>query len=585
MITIDLFKEESKVYFNFKQTIVTWGLLKKQRRRRQPFKTSLLAQPVIIIQSRILTMILYINRAPPLTHYAPIIKPSKRQRITCNSSNSASSQPHIAVIGAGAAGLAAAYFAAESGAVRVTLVEKTPEAGKKILISGGTRCNVLPGSVDPATDYFTESSASALRSIFSRWSLDDCRDWISDPNQIGIELAYEEETNKLFPASNEAREVRDRLVSACKRRGVTFMPSAAIEDLHLVDNYSTSAGNTSENPLGKHGPSWECLLLSNSSGGTNNDNSSLKTKLTADRIILATGGKSFPGLGTIGTGYEILKKLGHELHQPYAALTPLLGTHPGHEVNGEQLPGLSVYSAELSIKQPKLTDVNRSTSNGTTSGSKISKKPIGSSSNKKKRGKTLISERTALLLTHRGFSGPAAMDLSHYFSMAEERKDPAPKFLISWIKEMDRKAWEQALTDFGGSGSVLVVNILKRNGVPARLADALCAQAGVVPGRKLPELRKEERIKLLEALTACELQVKGHEGYPKAEVTGGGVPLNELNCATMESKVAPGVHICGELCDVHGRIGGFNFYWAWCSGRLAGLGAAAAVAKAGEEKQ
>ena len=519
-------------------------------------------------------MNVYIHGATLPAHNASPIRSPKRQRINHVTCNSASSHPHIAVLGAGAAGLTAAYFAAEPG-VRVTLIEKTPEAGKKILISGGTRCNVLPGSVDPATDYFTESSASALRSIFSRWSLDDCRDWISDPNQVGIELAYEEQTNKLFPSSNKAKEVRDRLVAACKRRGVIFMPSTAIMDLQLANyNAHTSKGNSTR-------PRWECIL--NNTGDT-----SSKITVTADHVILATGGKSFPTLGTIGTGYEILKRLGHSLHAPYAALTPLLGNHPG----GEQLPGLSMYTAELSVKQPKIRINIRDTTNCSTvlssgddsrTASKNSKTKPRMQAKRNHQPKTLTAERTALLLTHRGFSGPSAMDLSHYFSMAEERDAPAPKLLISWIKDMDTQAWEKAFTDVGGNGGVLVLNILKRHGVPARLADALCVHAGVLPGRTLPELRKEERIRLLEALNAFELQVTGHEGYPKAEVTGGGVPLNELNCATMESKIAPGLHICGELCDVHGRIGGFNFYWAWCSGRLAGLGAAKAALAVVEE--
>ena len=96
--------------------------------------------------------------------------------------------------------------------------------------------------------------------------------------------------------------------------------------------------------------------------------------------------------------------------------------------------------------------------------------------------------------------------------------------------------------------------------------------------RKLSELKKGERAALVQVLTQYSLPVDAHEGYAKAEVTGGGVPLNELNCSTMESRLLPGVYVCGELADVFGRIGGFNFYWAWVSGRLAGLAAAEAAA-------
>jgi predicted flavoprotein YhiN len=121
-----------------------------------------------------------------------------------------------------------------------------------------------------------------------------------------------------------------------------------------------------------------------------------------------------------------------------------------------------------------------------------------------------------------------------------------------------------------------VGTLLRRHGVRERLADALCAQAGV-EGRRMCELKKGERQALLVLLTAYPLPVAGHEGYKKAEVTGGGVPLSEVDCRSMESRVLPGLHLCGEVLDVFGRIGGFNFYWAWCSGRLAGLGAAGAA--------
>lgn len=484
--------------------------------------------------SQAFAMAILIQPPQPLASIAFSARPSKRIRltpVTCSAE-----KPHVAVVGGGAAGLAAAYFAADSGA-QVTVLEKNADPGKKILISGGTRCNILPAAVDLATDYFTESSTSALRSIFSRWSLEDCEQWLSDPSQIGIELSLEEETQKLFPASNDAKEVRDRLVDACKQRGVTFIPSAALVD--LAPSTSTDSKGT-----------WACIYDNGAPGN--------RKILEADRVIMATGGKSFPALGTIGTGYEILRRLGHTLHSPYAALTPLLGRHPG----AEQLPGLSIYTAQLSLAE-----------SGSSGNTKSGGKKKG-----RNRPKSHTAERTALLLTHRGFSGPAAMDLAHFYSMAQERGQTLPQFSVSWIQDMDKATWEQELTSLaaakGGGGASPVTSVLRRHGVPARLADALCAQANIPVGRKLSEMRKEEKSGLLEALTACTLDVTGHEGYPKAEVTGGGVPLNHLDCAVMESRVLPGVHVCGELCDVHGRIGGFNFYWAWCSGRLAGIGAA-----------
>lgn len=116
----------------------------------------------------------------------------------------------------------------------------------------------------------------------------------------------------------------------------------------------------------------------------------------------------------------------------------------------------------------------------------------------------------------------------------------------------------------------MVVNELRKHGIPQRLADALCAEAAV-GSRKMSELRKAERLHLLQLLTAYQLRCDGHEGYAKAEVTGGGVPLEEINCSTMESRKLPGIYLCGEVVDVFGRIGGFNFYWAWLSGRLAGM--------------
>lgn len=430
----------------------------------------------------------------------------------------------VAVVGGGAAGLTAAFFAATQGA-RVTVLERNADPGRKITISGGTRCNVLPEACDVASDFYTESSLSALRSIFSKWSLEECRQWLSDPGAgIGIPLTLEADTKKIFPASNSAHEVRDKLVAACLRQGVDIIRSTELLDLRQSE--------------GQGCPRWECCCQEAGTRGG--------LSLRASRVVLATGGMSFPNLGSTGVGFEVLKRLGHTLYAPYPALTPLLGQHPS---GGQgQLPGISLYDAQLTVVNDNQEKKSRNSQKGRR------------------------AHRSAVLLTHRGFSGPAVLDLSHHYAMAEGRGLPLPKFVVSWTKEMDKDGWSRVLSGDSG-GASLVINVLKRSGLPARLADALCSEADVPSSRKLSELRKEERHRLVEALSSCALHVTGHEGYLKAEVTGGGISLSELNCDTMESRRTPRLYVCGELCDVHGRIGGFNFFWAWCSGRLAGLSA------------
>lgn len=431
----------------------------------------------------------------------------------------------MVVVGAGAAGLTAAHFAAISGA-KVHVLEKMDEAGKKILISGGARCNVLPGEVALVRDFVTESSQSALRAVFSTWSLDDCEYWLSDRHQVGIKLSLEQSTNKWFPTSNSAVEVRDKLVSACRQHGVRFSFNSGLQDIQ-------------QQPDG----TWRLLLTG---GGS----------VAARRVVLATGGLSFPKMGTTGDGYRLLEKHGHSLKEPYAALTPLMGEHPG----GSQLAGISLYDAELSA----VPAVDAGGTAGSTTGKK------------KKKKAAQRAQRTAMLFTHRGYSGPAILDLSHHAVRALDRGQPPPAVRVQWTPA-DGPAWDARLLE---GGAALAVGALRREGVPQRLAEALCGEAGVPLDRKLSELKKGERAALVAALTQYTLHVSGHEGYAKAEVTGGGVPLNELDCSTLESRRLPGVHVCGELCDVFGRIGGFNFYWAWVSGRLSGLAAAEGAAAA-----
>lgn len=403
------------------------------------------------------------------------------------------SRPSVIICGAGAAGLTAAIFAAQNGA-EVTLLERTDKAGKKILMSGGTRCNVLPVQMK-LSDYFTDSSVNRMKNIFKSWSLDACKQWFED--EIGLKLACETHSNKWFPVSNSAKEVRNLLLKKALDSGVQVVYNAPVENV--------------EPENGK----WKVITAQGKS-------------LEANRVIISTGGYSIPTIGTDGMGHRFMKKAGHSIRPVYAALTPLLCTNKQHHA----LSGISL-DVELFVYK----------------GGK----------------KTFTSERSGFLFTHRGYSGPAILDASHHYIKAKMDGNEAPVFRVNWAG-VERESWNQALIN--GKGNV--ISVLKEK-LPARLCEMIIQEAGLEQ-RKTAELKKDERRNLLALLTEYELPISGDEGYRKAEVTGGGIPLEEINTKTLESLKLPGVCLCGEIIDVFGRIGGFNFYWAWVTGRLAGMG-------------
>ncbi|MGH7703364.1 MAG: aminoacetone oxidase family FAD-binding enzyme, partial [Gemmatimonadales bacterium] len=246
--------------------------------------------------------------------------------------------------------------------------------------------------------------------------------------------------------------------------------------------------------------------------------------------IVATGGLSVPNTGSDGLGLTLLERLGHTIHPTYAALTPLLASPaPYGELAGISLTvTISARSAERSMVA--------------TGG---------------------------FLFTHRGYSGPAVLDVSHVAVRSGQDGSPPARITVRWTP-LDEKAWQAALRP---EGSRTVGRVL-RDELPDRLAVALLGVAGVEPSRPLAQLRREERFRLVETLVRGELPWTGHEGYKKAEVTGGGVSLAEIDPRTMESRRHPGLYLSGECLDAFGPIGGYNFVWAWATGRAAGKGAA-----------
>ncbi|MBE2185157.1 MAG: aminoacetone oxidase family FAD-binding enzyme [Rhodothermales bacterium] len=398
---------------------------------------------------------------------------------------------HVVVVGAGAAGLVAAGFAARSGA-RVTVLERTRTGGKKIVASGGGRCNVLP-SAFRAEQFVSASSSNTIKRILATWPLDEQRRFFED--EVGLHLVLEPETGKLFPASNRAQDVRDGLVDWAVREGATFR-----FDAHAVDVRPRDGG-------------WTVTLAS---GQT----------VEADAVIVATGGLSVPATGSDGAGLRWAKSLGHAMVPTYAALTPLTATPAVHVA----LSGVSLVST-------------------VTAGE----------------GKKARVATGGFLVTHRGYSGPAVLDVSHRFVV-----DASTPVAVAW-DGAPADVWDERLR---AAGTVLAA---VRRHLPQRLADALVAESGVAPGTSLAQLRKADRARLVALLAAYRLPVTGHEGYKKAEVTGGGVALSEVDPRTLESRSRPGLFFCGEVLDAFGPIGGYNFLWAWTTGRLAGLGSGKGV--------
>jgi hypothetical protein len=379
-----------------------------------------------------------------------------------------------------------------------------------------------------------------VKAVLASWTVARCREWLEQ--DVQLELGIEHVTNKYFPLSNSSREVRDKLMQACLRVGVEIRYDTSVESLRPIDN----------------GAAW-ALRIRNG------------VEEHVPVVILAMGGLSFPAVGTDGTGYAIARRdLNHVLNEPYPALVPLTGEHPG----GERLPGLSV-DVSLECEQ------------------------AGAQATKKKKSK---ASRVGFLFTHRGFSGPSILDLSHNVvrplvrtqggietssTAGKVDQDCAttdggsslPTLVVNWSGET-REEWLTRLTAPPGRAQIAT---RLRDALPQRLADALLAEAGVDIKCRVADLKKDERLKLLGVLTKYRIPINGHQGYRKAEVTGGGVSLDEIDTKSMESMTAPGVFMCGEVCDVFGRIGGFNFLWAWTSGRLAGLSAAKRFARVAGE--
>jgi predicted flavoprotein YhiN len=429
---------------------------------------------------------------------------------------------HVLVVGAGAAGLTAAIRAGQSGA-RVTLLNAHPRVGLKILMSGGTRCNVTHREVTERD--FHGGSPNVVRRVLRAFSADQTVDWFR--NQLGVPLKLEE-TGKYFPESDDAQTVLDALLAAAGQAGVTLESGARVVRLERGEAGGWRAGIQRVSGSAEFGEgvaragetAWPLPSTTPSEWWD------------GDCTVLATGGLSFPRTGSDGTGYALALSLGHTLVPPVPALTPLVAVDPLCRA----AQGVTI-DAELALWVD---------------------------------GRVAERGRGSLLFAHFGVTGPAALDLSRHWHAAEGR---ARRVTLSFAPGRSYGALEHEWVSYAADHARRGARAWLGERLPERIADILTAESGI-GGAAMSQVPRERRTSLLRGLIERDLGVTGTLGYEKAEVTAGGVPLSEVDPSTLESRVTPGLYLCGEILDVEGRLGGFNFQWSWSSGTVAGEAAA-----------
>lgn len=400
----------------------------------------------------------------------------------------------VIVVGAGAAGLLAGISAGKSGA-KTLVLEKNRKPGVKILMSGGTRCNITHNTDNRGIVKAFGNNGKFLHSPLAAFSVEET---IRFFNQAGVATKVEA-TGKIFPVSNKALDVLDALLNQLKNENATLILETPVLDID---------------------PTEDGFLLNTA---INN--------FHAKKIILTTGGLSFPGCGTTGDGYKFAIKFGHTIKETQPALAPLkTDARWVHELSGVTIPDVGVTAC-------------------------INEKP-------------LMQDRGSFLFTHFGLSGPVILNVSKALNSLSDFKNSSLKldFLPS-VKETDLEAKLQSL---GSTDGKKLLSVALGELLPRRLLEGLFNLIGFGADRKCAGISKDERKAILASIKSKPINITGTLGYAKAEVTTGGVSLDEVNSKTMESKLKKGLYFAGEILDLDGPIGGYNFQAAWSTGFLAG---------------
>ena len=412
----------------------------------------------------------------------------------------------VVVIGGGPAGMMSAITASQNGN-EVILIEKNEKLGKKLLITGKGRCNIT--SSLPIDEFIQNipGNGQFMYSSFKNYTNTDIIDFLKSE---GLNVK-EERGNRIFPITDKSQDVLNCFIKKLKELNVKIIYNANV------------TGIESKNKDGKLK-----ITIAN------------KEKIEADKVILATGGKSYPLTGSTGDGYEIAKKLGHTITKIKPSLVPL---ETYEKDICKELQGLSLKNIKMEIKDEE-------------------------------KNKTIYDDFGEMLFTHFGVSGPTILSSSahlvRYKNIDELLKNKKVILHIDFKTALsDKKLDDRILRDFEQFKNKEFKNSLDKL-LPQKLIPVIIKLSGINPEKKVNEINKEERHKLSELLKDFKVTIKGFRPIDEAIITSGGINIKEINPKTMESKLVEGLYFAGEIIDVDAYTGGFNLQIAYSTGYTAG---------------
>ena len=405
--------------------------------------------------------------------------------------------PKIAVIGGGAAGMMAAGTAVLYGA-EVTVFESTDRLGKKLAITGKGRCNITNNCT---REEFLENVTKNGRFLYAALSAFSCEDTINLFESLGVPVKTER-GRRVFPVSDKAIDVVNAMRSYSS--GARVVHHKVTDLRHDEDRFTVTAG---------------------------------KREYSFDKVIIATGGKSYPLTGSDGSGYKLAMKLGHSVSELIPSLIPLTS----HSPLCREMQGLSLKNVKISIKDEA--------------------------------DKVLYSDFGEMMFAHFGVTGPTVLSASAHIRNYDIT---TLRLCIDLKPALDEKTLdERLLSDFRKNSNKDLINALG-DLLPTKMIEPFIALSGIDGRKKVNSITKDERRVMLETLKSFEIPLDGYRPIEEAIITSGGIEVKEITPKTMESKLVPGLFFAGEVIDVDAYTGGYNLQIAFSTGYLAGKSAAEA---------